>query len=197
MASRYHSAMRLDPVSLRLFVAAMEEGAIARAAEREHLAASAASRRLADLEQQLGVALFARSNRGTEPTAAAYALLDLAAPVLGTDPALVQRLRDAGERTGERAWELPLWSEALADVVGSVSDLRNTGPYGAGTIAGAAFLRHFVGEVPWAHLDIANMAWNRRDPKVGATGFSTRLLLDALRHWPTPRSAAKRRPGRT
>ena len=39
MASRYHSAMRLDPVSLRLFVAAMEEGAIARAAEREHLAA--------------------------------------------------------------------------------------------------------------------------------------------------------------
>ena len=78
MASRYHSAMRLDPVSLRLFVAAMEEGAIARAAEREHLAASAASRRLADLEQQMGVALFARSNRGTEPTAAAYALLDLA-----------------------------------------------------------------------------------------------------------------------
>ena len=128
--------------------------------------------------------------------AAFHALGDLAAPVLGTDATLVQRLRDAGERTGERAWELPLWSEAVADVEGTVSDLRNTGPYGAGTIAGAAFLRHFVGDVPWAHLDIANMAWNRRDARVGATGFSTRLLLDALRRWPAPRTAAKRRPGR-
>lgn len=128
--------------------------------------------------------------------AAFYALGDLAAPVLGTDAALVARLREAGERTGERTWELPLWNEALADVEGSASDLRNTGPYGGGTIAGAAFLRAFVGDVPWAHLDIANMAWNRRDPKVGASGFGTRLLLDALRRWPAPRSAAKRRPGR-
>jgi leucyl aminopeptidase len=128
--------------------------------------------------------------------AAFQALGDLAAPVLGTDATLVRRLREAGERTGERLWELPLFREALADVEGSVSDLRNTGPFGAGAIAGAAFLRHFVGDVPWAHLDIANMAWNRRDTRVGATGFSTRLLLDALRHWPAPRSAAKRRTGR-
>ena len=95
MASRYHSAMRLDPVSLRLFVAAMEEGAIARAAEREHLAASAASRRLADLEQQLGVALFARSNRGTEPTAA-YALLDLARGVLNELDGIATQMRGFG-----------------------------------------------------------------------------------------------------
>ncbi len=127
--------------------------------------------------------------------AAFHALGDLAAPVLGTDAGLVARLRESGERTGERAWELPLWAEALADVEGSASDLRNTGPYGAGTIAGAAFLRAFVGDVPWAHLDIANVAWNRRDPKAGANGFGTRLLLDALRRWPVPRSAAKRRPG--
>ena len=96
MASCYHSAMRLDPVSLRLFVAAMEEGAIARAAEREHLAASAASRRLADLEQQLGVALFARSNRGTEPTAAAYALLDLARGVLNELDGIATQMRGFG-----------------------------------------------------------------------------------------------------
>ena len=63
--------MKLDPVSLRLFVAVMEESAIARAAAREHIAASAASRRLAELEDTLQVELFNRSNRGTEPTPAA------------------------------------------------------------------------------------------------------------------------------
>ena len=69
--------MRLDPVSLRLFVAVMEEQAIARAAAREHIATSAASRRLSELEVQLQVRLFERSNRGITPTAAAYTLLDL------------------------------------------------------------------------------------------------------------------------
>ena len=56
--------MNLDPISLRLFVAVMEENAIARAAAREHIAASAASRRLAELEDTLQVELFTRSNRG-------------------------------------------------------------------------------------------------------------------------------------
>ena len=67
--------MKLDPVSLRLFVAVMEENTIAAAAAREHLAASAVSRRLADLEGALQVELFTRSNRGTEPTAAAAMVL--------------------------------------------------------------------------------------------------------------------------
>ena len=74
--------MKLDPVSLRLFVAVMEESAIARAAAREHIAPSAASRPLAELEQQLRVELFARSNRGMQPTDAAWALLNLARGVL-------------------------------------------------------------------------------------------------------------------
>jgi hypothetical protein len=59
--------MKLDPISLRLFVAVMEESAIARAAAREHIAPSAASRRLAELESQLQVELFTRSNRGSVP----------------------------------------------------------------------------------------------------------------------------------
>lgn len=74
--------MRLDPVSLRLFVAVMEEGTIAEAAAREHIAASAVSKRLSELEQTLATELFVRSNRGTEPTAAAFALLNLARGVL-------------------------------------------------------------------------------------------------------------------
>ncbi|CAM3402109.1 LysR family transcriptional regulator [Paracidovorax anthurii] len=86
--------MKLDPVSLRLFVAVMEENAIARAAAREHIAASAASRRLAELEDALGVALFARSNRGSEPTAAAYALRDMARGVLDDLDGIAVQMRD-------------------------------------------------------------------------------------------------------
>jgi leucyl aminopeptidase len=122
-----------------------------------------------------------------------YALGDLAAASLGTDSGLLARLRESGERTGDRLWELPLWPEAITDVESTVADVRNTGPYGAGTIAGGAFLRKFVGDLPWAHLDIAGVAWNRRDLKIGATGFGTRLLLDLLARWPSPRGRADRR----
>lgn len=86
--------MKLDPVTLRLFVAAMEEQAIARAAAREHIAPSAASRRLAELEGQLQVDLFTRSNRGTAPTAAAYALLHLARGVLNDLDGIASQMRD-------------------------------------------------------------------------------------------------------
>ena len=69
---------RLDPTSLRLFVAVVETGTIAGAAAREHIAAAAVSRRLADIEAVLGVALFERTNRGVRPTAAGQALVGLA-----------------------------------------------------------------------------------------------------------------------
>ena len=88
--------MKLDPVTLRLFVAVMEENAIARAAVREHIAPSAASRRLAELEAQLQVALFTRSNRGSQPTAAAYALLNMARSVLNELDGIATQIQDYG-----------------------------------------------------------------------------------------------------
>lgn len=88
--------MRLDPISLRLFIAVMEEQAIARAAVREHIATSAASRRLAELEAQLQVRLFERSNRGIVPTPAAYTLLDLAHSVLGQMDGITRQMREYG-----------------------------------------------------------------------------------------------------
>lgn len=88
--------MRLDPISLRLFVAVMEEQAIARAAVREHIATSAASRRLAELEAQLKVQLFERSNRGIAPTPAAYTLLGLARSVLGEMDGIARQMREYG-----------------------------------------------------------------------------------------------------
>lgn len=90
---------RLDPVSLRLFVAVMEHGSIAAAAEREHIAASALSRRLAELETALNVELFARSNRGVEPTSAAYALQHRARGLLNEMDDIALQMRDYASGT--------------------------------------------------------------------------------------------------
>lgn len=82
LASRFarvqnQSMLRLDPTSLNLFVRVVEEGTIAAAADREHIAAPAVSKRLTEMETLLGVPLLLRTNRGVEPTAAGLALLAL------------------------------------------------------------------------------------------------------------------------
>lgn len=74
--------LRLDPTSLKLFVRVVEEGTIAAAAEREHIAAAAVSKRLSELESALRTSLLIRTNKGVEPTAAGLALLALARRVL-------------------------------------------------------------------------------------------------------------------
>lgn len=74
--------MKLDPVSLKLFIAVAEERGIGKAAEREHIAAAAISKRISELEITLGTRLLTRSHKGVEPTAAGVALLRLARQVL-------------------------------------------------------------------------------------------------------------------
>ncbi|KAF1044793.1 LysR substrate-binding domain-containing protein [Xylophilus sp.] len=91
--------MKLDPISLRVFVAVMEEATIAAAAAREHIAPSAASRRLSELEDALGTPLFARSNKGVAPTAAAQALLHRARGVLHELDDIALQMRDWGSGT--------------------------------------------------------------------------------------------------
>jgi DNA-binding transcriptional LysR family regulator len=93
--------MKLDPITLRLFVAVLEANAIARAAAREHIAPSAASRRLAELEDQLQVELFTRSNRGSTPTAAAYALLHMARGVLNELDGIATQMKDYAHDGGK------------------------------------------------------------------------------------------------
>ncbi len=92
--------MKLDPVSLRLFVAVMEEGTLAGAAAREHLAPAAVSKRMSELEGALDAKLFQRSNRGTQATAAAPALLGLARGVLNGLDDIVEQM--AGYASGLR-----------------------------------------------------------------------------------------------
>ena len=79
-AGRWHNEgmARLDPTSLQLFIAVVEEGTIAAAAEREHIAAAAVSKRISELEAHLRTQLLTRTNKGIEPTNAGLALLALA-----------------------------------------------------------------------------------------------------------------------
>ncbi len=99
----------------------------------------------------------------------------------------MDRLRQAGLRTGERVWQLPLWDEYLEHVKSDVADVKNVGMgRAAGTIAGAAFLSKFVDGYPWVHLDIAGTAWADREqpykPK-GGTGVGVRLLTQMVLDW--------------
>jgi leucyl aminopeptidase len=110
------------------------------------------------------------------------------AALLGNDPALMESLRAAGERAGERLWPLPLPDDYRAHIESEIADMKNMGrPREAGTIAAAMLLARFVDGSPWAHLDIAGPA--RSDESAGyltkgATAFGVRALLDFLVHFP-------------
>ena len=106
--------------------------------------------------------------------------------MMGNDDELKARVRRAAERTGEKVWELPLWEEFDEQIKSEIADIKNVGGRPAGTITGGAFLKKFVGEYPWVHLDIAGPVWADRDkpyiPK-GATGVGVRLVVQLLRDW--------------
>lgn len=117
--------------------------------------------------------------------AAVICLGHQASAVLGTDDGLVAELRDAGDRTGERCWPLPLYPEYRKQLRSETADLMNVGGRPAGTITAACFLREFVGDVPWAHLDIAGTAYGEIDDvpyrRKGGHGVPTRLLVEWVR----------------
>ncbi|HMD63574.1 MAG TPA: leucyl aminopeptidase [Stellaceae bacterium] len=93
---------------------------------------------------------------------------------------LADRLIEAGKTVGEQVWRLPLAESYDREIDSDAADVKNIGGgRAAGSIVGAQFLQRFVNDVPWAHLDIAGMAWSTKDaptvPK-GATAFGVRLL---------------------
>src|SRR5438552_16606237 len=104
--------------------------------------------------------------------------------MMGTDKAMMDRLRAAGDHSAERVWELPLFDEYSKQIKSGFADIKNVSSgREAGSIIGGAFLKEFVGDTPWVHLDIAGTAWTREHrpyiPK-GATGVGIRLLVKAL-----------------
>jgi leucyl aminopeptidase len=101
------------------------------------------------------------------------------AGLFSNDDALSQRLVAAGTETGERLWRMPLGEEYDRQIKSDIADMKNVGGRPAGSITGAQFIQRFVNGKPWAHLDIAGMAWSAKEgptrPK-GATAFGVRLL---------------------
>jgi leucyl aminopeptidase len=101
------------------------------------------------------------------------------AGLFSNDDGLAQRLTAAGQDTGEKVWRMPL-DEAYDKLIRSdIADMKNVGGRPAGSITAAQFIQRFVNNKPWAHLDIAGMAWSSKDSAVapkGATAFGVRLL---------------------
>ncbi len=113
------------------------------------------------------------------------ALGHYASGLMTDDDALAAELEEAGRRTGERVWRLPIWSEYRRQMDSTIADIKNSGGRDGSALTAGCFLKEFVGEgVRWAHLDIAGTAWTEKpgpyQPE-GATGVGVRLLIDWLR----------------
>jgi leucyl aminopeptidase len=102
------------------------------------------------------------------------------AGLFSNNDTLAKRLQEAGDVTGEKLWRLPLGEAYDKDIDSGVADVKNIGSgRGAGSITAAQFLQRFVNKVPWAHLDIAGTAWDKKGRPLsvkGATAFGVRLL---------------------
>jgi leucyl aminopeptidase len=114
------------------------------------------------------------------------ALGHVCAGVLGTDQKVIDRLKKASEQTAEKIWQLPLYDEYDDRIKSDIADVKNSGGRPGGTITAARFLKKFIGDHPWAHLDIAAMDLEEKGrayiPK-GGTGFGARLLTQFVENW--------------
>jgi leucyl aminopeptidase len=109
------------------------------------------------------------------------ALGHAATGLMGTDDALIEELRRAGDRAGERVWPMPLWDEYRDLIKSDIADVKNSGGRPAGGISAGWFLREFVSGFPWAHLDIAGTAYSEREDATrvkGPTGNCMRLFAE-------------------
>jgi leucyl aminopeptidase len=100
--------------------------------------------------------------------------------MFSNDDEIAQKLADAGNKTGDKVWRMPL-GDAYDKLMDSpIADMKNSGPREGGSITAATFLQRFVDEgVKWAHLDIAGMVWANKAGALwdkGATGFGVALL---------------------
>lgn len=120
--------------------------------------------------------------------ACAYALGPFFSGLMSQHDELSKKVQKAAERTGDRVWPLPLDDDYAIAVKSTNADLCNIGSskYRAGAITAAHFLKNFVDDVPWVHLDIAGTAFDVPDVpyyRTGATGAAIRLLIDLAMHW--------------
>ncbi|MBI1723709.1 MAG: leucyl aminopeptidase [Gemmatimonadetes bacterium] len=107
----------------------------------------------------------------------------VATPIMGNDEALVEEVRKAGDRAGERCWPLPMFDEFREQNKSDIADVKNSAGRAAGTITAGWFLREFVDGFSWVHLDVAGTAYTDSDspplPK-GPAGVPTRLFAEFI-----------------
>ena len=118
-------------------------------------------------------------NLATLTGAILVALGNQHAGLFSNDDELAARLSAAGEATGEKLWRMPLGSEYDKLIDTKNADMKNTGGRSAGSITAAQFLKRFVDDTPWAHLDVAGTAMGSPSSEINqswASGFGVRLL---------------------
>jgi leucyl aminopeptidase len=113
------------------------------------------------------------------------ALADVYAGLFSNDDELAKKIEASGIETGERTWRMPIGDEYDAMINSDIADMKNVGSgRGAGSTTAAQFLKRFVGETKWAHLDIAGVAWRGKGDAMavkGASGYGLRLLDQLVR----------------
>ncbi len=105
------------------------------------------------------------------------------AGLMGNDEKLIKQLQKAADESGEKVWSLPCGDEYAEEMKSKIADLRNTGSRFGGACTAAAFLRQFIGNAKWAHLDIAGTEMFDKPTEYnaeGSSGFGVRLLTTYL-----------------
>jgi leucyl aminopeptidase len=114
--------------------------------------------------------------------------------MMGTSDELMEKLKEAGKKTGDYVWPLPLFEEYEEQIKSDVADVKNIGGRYGGAITAALLLKKFVKDIPWVHLDIAGTVWTDGGPDAlrkeylpkGPTGVGVRLLIQLLRDLKRP-----------
>ncbi|OCQ91335.1 leucyl aminopeptidase [Nostoc sp. MBR 210] len=95
--------------------------------------------------------------------------------------ALASQLETAAGTSGEKIWRMPMEEKYFEGLKSGIADMKNTGPRPGGSITAALFLKQFVKDTPWAHLDIAGPVWADKENGYngpGATGYGVRMLVN-------------------
>ena len=93
---------------------------------------------------------------------------------------LESMIHEAGNIVEEKVWSMPIDDSYDKDIASDIADMKNVGSgRGAGSTAGAMFIKRFINDIPWAHIDIAGVTWSKKDrpliPK-GGTAYGVRIL---------------------
>ena len=123
-------------------------------------------------------------NLATLTGAIIMALGNVRAGLFSNDKMIAKSIFNAGEKSGEKVWELPLDDEYDHLLKTEIADMKNIGGSGAGSITAACFLKRHVEKTPWAHLDIAGVTWkNKSSPTIpsGGIGWGVKMLYQLIK----------------